>query len=311
MINNLRLAAVFTGFIFIITSQILFETPVMAADLKSEPSEQLIETPPTRWEFRFTPYAWATSVSGSSTVAGQTFNVDASFLDIVEESESILGLMGYFEARKGQFVLYGDLVWASLTFAGKRSAAGPLGGVNVSVDGKLDYSQTVIEAGVAYEIARFNRDAGSSTDDWASRKSYTAIDVIAGARYWRESVGVALDITGAGPEVLPPGFRVGGNRVVSRSGDIEWVDPVVGLRVRRQFSQGQELQLRGDVAGFGVGSDFSWQLFGGYSFALADSWSGVVGYRALAVDFNEEAANGTRGIDILQHGPVIGVNYRW
>jgi hypothetical protein len=311
MTNNFSCSTSFACLLCLICSLVFFETPAKAADLKSQPSEQLIEPAPRQWEFRFTPYAWATSVNGNSTVAGQTFDVDASFLDLVEDSESILALMGYFEARRGPLAFYTDVVWSSLTFAGERSATGPLGGVNVSVDGELDYEQTIIEAGISYEIARFSGDSVSLKDNWGTPTSYTAIDVLAGARYWRESVGISLDITGAGPGVLPPGFQVSGNRVVARSGDMEWVDPVVGLRVRHQFSPGQELQLRGDIGGFGIGSDFSWQLFGGYSFALGDSWSGVIGYRALAVDFSEETANGTRGIDLLQHGPVVGVNFRW
>jgi hypothetical protein len=191
-------------------------------------------------------------VNGSSTVAGQTVDVDASFLDLVEDSESILALMGYFEARRGPLAFYTDLVWSSLSFAGERSATGPLGGVNVSADAELDYEQTIIEAGISYEIARFSGDAVSLKDNWGSPTSYTAIDVLAGARYWRESLGISLDITGAGPGVLPPGFQASGNRVVARSGDMEWVDPVVGLRVRHQFSPGQELRLRGDIGGFGM-----------------------------------------------------------
>lgn len=310
MTNNINCSTFAACFLSLICSLVVFKKPADAADLKSQPSKQLIQPTSKQWEFRVTPYAWATSVKGTSTVAGQTTDVDASFIDVVEESESIVGLMGYFEARRGPLAFYTDVVWASLTFAGERSATGPLGGVNVSVEGEIDYEQTIIEAGAAYEIARFS-DAISMKDDLAASTSYTAIDVLAGVRYWRESLGISLNITGAGPGVLPPGFQVRGNRVVARSGAMEWVDPVVGLRVRHQFSPGQELQLRGDIGGFGVGSDFSWQLFGGYSFQLAESWSGVVGYRALSVDFSEEVSNGTRGIDLIQHGPVVGVSYRW
>ena len=172
----------FAWFLFLICSLVIFGRPATATDLKSQPSEELIEPAPKQWEFRFTPYGWATSVNGSSTVAGQTIDVDASFLDIVEDSESILALMGYFEARRGPFAFYTDLVWSSLTFAGERSATGPLGGVNVSVDAELDYEQTIIEAGISYEIARFSGDPVSPKDDWGTPTSYTAIDVLAGAR---------------------------------------------------------------------------------------------------------------------------------
>jgi hypothetical protein len=284
-------------------------SPALAADLGPAPVEEFLRPAPSQWEFRFTPYAWATSVNGTTIAADQAIDIDASFLDIVEESESLVGLMGYFEARRGRLALYTDVVWSSLTFAGERSGTGPFGNLNVSVDAELDYEQIIVEAGVSYEIARLPGDPGSLKDDFGGSTSYTAIDIRAGARYWRESADLSFDITGA--FALPPGFEVSGDRVVGRSGAIDWIDPVVGLRVRHQFSLGQELQLRGDVGGFGVGSDFSWQLFGGYGFALGESWSGVIGYRALSVDYSEEGPNGTRGIDLLQHGPVFGVNLRW
>jgi opacity protein-like surface antigen len=310
MSDNIRLPDRFVLFGLLLFSAIGLPAYVEAADLGPNPSTSIVTPAPSQWEFRFTPYAWATSVVGESTVRGQTLDVDASFLDVVEESESIAALMGYFEARRGRLALYSDLVWSRLTFGGERSLSGPLGGLNISADAELDYEQLIIEAGVSYEIARYSRHSASVKDDIAGPEEFTAIDLLAAARYWRESVDLSLGITGV-IGALPPGFEVSGSRVASRSGTMEWVDPVIGMRVRHQFSPGQELQLRGDIGGFDVGSDFSWQLFGGYSFALGDSWSGIIGYRALAVDFSEEAANGTRGIDLLQHGPVVGVNLRW
>jgi hypothetical protein len=106
MTNNPKGSTLFACFLCMIGGLVSVEKPADAADLKSQPSEQLIEPAPKQWEFRFTPYAWATSVNGNSTVAGQTVDVDASFLDIVEDSESILALMGYFEARRGRLALY-------------------------------------------------------------------------------------------------------------------------------------------------------------------------------------------------------------
>ena len=285
-------------------------SPVSAADLGPAPSEQFLHPAPSQWEFRFTPYAWATSVNGSTTAADQTVDIDVSFIDVVQESDSIAALMGYFEARNGRLALYTDAVWSNLSFSGERSGTGPLGLLDISVDGELDYQQFIIEAGIAYEIARFPGDPVSLKDDFANPTSFTAIDILAGARYWHESVDLSFDIT-TGLIDPPAGFEVRGDRVVGESGAIDWIDPVVGLRMRHQFSPGQELQLRGDVGGFGVGSDFSWQLFGGYGFAFGESWSGVIGYRALSVDYSEEGPNGTRGIDLLQHGPVFGVNFRW
>ena len=67
------------------------------------------------------------------------------------------------------------------------------------------------------------------------------------------------------------------------------LDPFIGGRMRHQFAPGRELILTGDVGGFGVGSVFSWQLVGTWSWNFATSqrttWAAVVGYRSLYVDY--------------------------
>ena len=50
------------------------------------------------------------------------------------------------------------------------------------------------------------------------------------------------------------------------SGDLEWVDPFVGFRVRHEMGPSKELGLEADFGGFGVSSDFSWQVVGTYGF---------------------------------------------
>jgi hypothetical protein len=46
---------------------------------------------------------------------------------------------------------------------------------------------------------------------------------------------------------------------IDSSGDLNWVDPLVGVRVRQQLASGDEFQLKGDIGGFGVSSKISWQ----------------------------------------------------
>jgi hypothetical protein len=110
------------------------------------------------------------------------------------------------------------------------------------------------------------------------------------------------------------GFQKSGSLAVARSGTINWVDPFVGLRVRHQLTPGHELQFLGDVGGFDAGSDFSWQLFGGYSFDFGvwqTTLHGLVGYRALAVDYSQDSAAKQNSVDLILHGPVIGLSFRW
>jgi hypothetical protein len=37
----------------------------------------------------------------------------------------------------------------------------------------------------------------------------------------------------------------------------------------------------------------------------------VVGYRALAVDFSEDGKFGKNALDVVQHGPLLGVTFNW
>ena len=53
-------------------------------------------------------------------------------------------------------------------------------------------------------------------------------------------------------------LSMSGNRAIARSGSVDWVDPVVGGRIRYNLVPGQDFILRGDVGGFGVGSQFTW-----------------------------------------------------
>lgn len=153
-------------------------SPAIAADLGyGEPVP-----PASKWEFSLTPYAWATSVNGDITARGHTVDVNQNLIQIVEESDSLLAWMSFFEARKGKFALFTDLVWMDLGFPGQfqihRSSLGRFDRATLGIRGKvqLDYQQLIIQSGIAYEVARWQRAAGS----------YTALDLMGSARYWNE-----------------------------------------------------------------------------------------------------------------------------
>jgi hypothetical protein len=56
---------------------------------------------PDAWRFRATAYGWLMSVSGNVTAHGQTVDLDASFIQLVQKSDSLAAVMAYFEADKG------------------------------------------------------------------------------------------------------------------------------------------------------------------------------------------------------------------
>ena len=53
------------------------------------------------WRFAFVPYIWITSMSGQLTVQGRTVDIDASFGDILDQSDSLFAFMGILSATEG------------------------------------------------------------------------------------------------------------------------------------------------------------------------------------------------------------------
>jgi len=134
-------------------------SPVSAADLGPGGYAEPSPPPPSKWQFSFTPYGWFSGINGNATARGHTVDVDESFIEIVEDSDSFAALMGYFEARKGPFSLFTDVVWADLGFPGssdlKRSPFARFPQLQLGVKGtaQLDYEELIIQSGFTYELA--------------------------------------------------------------------------------------------------------------------------------------------------------------
>jgi hypothetical protein len=122
--------------------------------------------------------------------------------------------------------------------------------LNVRGNAQLDYQELIIQSGVAYEIARWQSAPGS----------FTALDLMGSARYWNQEVDLSLRVTGTlTVDLRELGLQLQRSRrvAIARSGDLEWVDPVIGARIRHQIAPGREFMLLGDIGGFGAGSEIA------------------------------------------------------
>ena len=147
------------------------------------------------------------------------------------------------------------------------------------------------------------------------RRGSTAFDLLAGARYWHQEVDVSADLTATVALSGPLGLTISGSRAIAKSGSVDWVDPFVGARLRQQLAAGQEFVLRGDVGGFGAGSQFSWQAIATYNSPLCEIHGipvdGYVGFRALSADFSQGSGRSKFEWDNVIYGPVIGATMRF
>jgi hypothetical protein len=274
--------------------------PSAAADL--EYSQTAPAKSPSDWTLSFTTYGWLPWISGDLGIKGRSFDVDVTPRQVIDALDwsGIPAWFSYAELRKGQLSFFNDIVYSKLSGSDNFAASGPLGAVTLSGSLGADYEQTIIELGATYEV-------------WSDRgtTSGTAFDVLAGARYWRQEASVSASAALNGPLDLPvvDGF------VVARSGSVDWVDPFIGARLRHQLQPGQNLTLRGDIGGFGAGSDFSWQAIAAYDVQLCvtDSYAidGYLGWRALSVDYSQGSGNNRYEFDAVTQGPVIGATVRF
>ncbi len=93
------------------------------------------------------------------------------------------------------------------------------------------------------------------------------------------------------------------------SRDASWVDPLVGLNVVVPFSGKWTYTLRGDVGGFGVGSDFTWHMITTFRRQNTETFAWYVGYRVIAFDYENGRGQNYQRYDLTQHGPGVGVAF--
>lgn len=93
--------------------------------------------------------------------------------------------------------------------------------------------------------------------------------------------------------------------------DEGWLDPVVGAQLFVPLSKSLEVQLRGDVGGFGVGCDFTWQALARLNWQASKALQLGVGYRALDQDYASGEGNAAFAWDVLQQGPIAAVGLRF
>jgi len=297
------------GFVGLVTA-LTVSNAAIAADITMPTKAPIAPAPVIQtWTYSFTPYIWATSLSGSTTVKGRTTDIDASFIDILNHTEFPKGLFqvaAFGEARYGRFGLLADIAYMKLGLGAdivrSRGVDEISGAVGASAG--LTVEMVIAEVAAAYEIARWN--------GLTSPASNTALDFYAGGRAWWQRADAQFAVSGTLNIFDLERTKEG---TLSAKANVSWVDPVVGARLRHQFAPAWNLVVSGDVGGFGAGSKFSWQALAAldYEFCRTKniSWSGMVGYKALSVDYSKGSGLSHYEYDMTMYGPIFGVTARF
>ncbi len=280
---------------------------VLAADARADGMGETPTpvAPASGWSYQFTPYGWLPWLDGDAVIRGRSFKVEANPWQILENTKMVW--MSYMQAKNGPLTLYTDVMYGDLGSSKSLVTSGTVGAAALTIGAALsaDYQFWTIEFGGMYEIAQWRSNPRMATPD-------TVLEMIAGGRYWYQQLDVQVALAGT---LNVDGLVVSGSRAIASSGAVQWVDPLIGMRLRHSPAPGEELAVRGDVGGFGAGSKFTWQVLATYNWFLCkQDWltlDGYLGYRALSVDY--ETGEGFRRYeyDVVQQGPVVGITGRF
>ena len=260
-------------------------TPAMAADLAPAPDTSV-------WRFTLAPYAWGVGLSGDIGLFGKgPVDVDIPFSDILENLD--FAAMGVAEAHNGTWGVLVDLNYTSLSADKSRSRA---------LERDI-LEQFAVEAQVnaSADIKEF---IGTFMGQWRAVDSdQMIVDVMAGARYW--NIENDIDVKGTLAGGGPLGLSI--TKELSGSDGASWVDPMVGVKSRIDTDTAFYFTGWGMVGGFGIGSDFNWDVMGGVGYEWTDHFSTVLGYRALGVDYEDDGFV----YDVVQQGVALGAVFNF
>lgn len=230
-----------------------------------------------KWRFQVTPYIWGTTLNGTLDPGGlPRVDLHRSREDTLDALNAAFFLNA--TARKGRFVAFGDLTYASLSERDDLSLSAPTGQkfkVPLKTDTKLT-SATIA--------------AGYTTVDTPE----LTMDLMVGARFWH--MDVSVDAKNPVPS-LPD----------SLSGNDSWTDPILAARARYQFAEDWSLIAYGDYGGFGVNSDETWQIAATVNYQINERFFVSGGYRVLALDYTYDGI----ALDMRLGGPLIGLTVRF
>jgi len=228
------------------------------------------------WQFGALIYAWLPNINGDLSFpngSSQDLGVDAG--DIISNLQ--FTLMGSFEARKGDWSGFTDVIYMKVEGDQANSVTVPTGASKTLLDTDLELKAWVWTVGGAYSL-------------WRDDQSH--LDLLAGARLL--SLDMDLKLSGGG--------RLQRDRKLSASENV-WTG-IIGAKGRIALTDRWFLPYYADI-GAGSSDLTTWQAFGGVGYAF--DWGEVhLTYRHISYDQHDEVVE-----NLSFGGPQLGVGLRF
>jgi hypothetical protein len=225
---------------------------------------------PTGWQHTVFIYGMGAAIDGEAQIGPVEVEIDLGMSDVLDALE--FGAMLAYRADNGTWSFTGDATFMGLGANETHETA-----VGGRVKGDIDVDQTTL--------------MGTLGRRWTEH-----LEVLFGLAYVDVSMDLSLKSTSGGP------------LDVKASRDADWIDPTLGLRYDRPIGGDWRLNLRGDIGGFGVGSDFMYHLLAGARWQASETVGVFLGYRLISYDYEEGSNQDYLRFDLTEQGPMLGMS---
>lgn len=229
--------------------------------------------PKSEWKFILEPYMMFPNMSGTVGLGDlPDATLDASSNDILGHLK--MGFMLNAEASNGKWTVGSDFLYMDLAQGVK--------------DRNLISSGEITAKQVGWEVSGL----------------YNATP-------WLElGIGGMLNSINSGADLNVKTIG-GGTTAKSKSMTKTWFDPMLIARIKSTSGEKFIYQFRGEIGGFGIGSDFAWQMqaYAGYRFSKLFQITG--GYRIISLDYENGSGQNRFMYNVDTSGPVVRFGFNF
>jgi len=240
---------------------------------------------PKAFSFSINPYIWFMAVGGTVGYGpdGGKYAFNKSFSDAVKYLKMAAAAAGKFKYKQVSFVY--DISYVNLKGFGTEVPQG-----NGIVSSNWTVKQTLYDLFLSYLFPSKNKN--------------TMIDIYVGTRIWAvetEATFILNDTLHTESGNIPPG------EYKDPAFSNTWVDPVIGVNSEFRLGKQWFAYAKGDIGGFSVNSQMTWQLTAGAAYLISPNWPVSLGFKYVGVNYDKDARNWT----VNDYGPLLSIGYRY
>ena len=222
------------------------------------------------WQHTLFVYGMGAAIDGTAQIGPLKVPVDVSISELFDALE--FGAMAAYRADNGTWSYTVDATYMALGGSSKTDRGNVLG--------KVDIDQITLMGTVG-------------------RRLTPNLEALFSLGYFDLSTKLKVRTTNP----------ITGEVTTRRAGkDPSWVDPLVGLQFSTPIGERWRFGLRGDIGGFGIGSDLSYHALATLRWAASEKVGVFFGYRLIAFDYEDGKDLKYERYDLTEQGPLAGVS---